>query len=685
MGAELEPLKGGAAGSKGEIESLISLFTLSQNALSRINPSDGKYLPPLTVVFLWEKDKGSFYGIAPEKPLESDENAHSGKDVEALTAALNRDIEGGTSVSQTMDSNKGILSNGTSSFLTHGQAQTCSQEDSFCQDEEPKEHLQPDEQRLSGMQILLQGPSMAILPKQVSNSPRTDQLLLQHKQSWDDQQGQKPEENSVQVSKENNTQLSEKKPVEHAEEDILKLQSSGNQSQQSKIQQSHNEKAPETNQPNKPMGEIRANYNVPFGSLIPILIQQIEKDREMQLLATFTRLRGVLDRAQVQAPQNLQVGLGLLKLQSQTSSQLLTAPSSSGQQLAEAKLFSQVDAPIVHQKESIAPAHPSYMPVSAAEMQKDAGNSAQENNAQKFREVEHLSDVQVSQTPTSVSMIEAKRDMEPSASSVHTVTKQQRSSHSPVPWYMDDSSKYTANPSSRPSTSLTAASINSPTEVPQSRRVQHSQGTVPMQSGAADSKNEINMRHHDLRSATNDSNKNSSLGAVHFGQGSTALGPSNNDAAEKQATRIGIPTTHMMTTHQISGTMSKQAEHMMQYNLMRSQNASATTTVGTGTSMRMPSKRPFASQKPVESFGTPATQSSKKQKLSGVSPNESIDHLNDVTAVSGVNLREEEEQLLSAHKEDSVASEGIRRTVQVEEERMILQKVPLQKKLSEIS
>ncbi|GJY94183.1 serine carboxypeptidase-like protein [Tanacetum coccineum] len=57
--------------------------------------------------------------------------------------------------------------------------------------------------------------------------------------------------------------------------------------------------------------------------------------------------------------------------------------------------------------------------------------------------------------------------------------------------------------------------------------------------------------------------------------------------------------------------------------------------------------------------------------------------LNDVTAVSGVNLRVEEEQLFSGAKEDSRVSKASRKIIQ-EEERLILQKNPLQKKLAEM-
>lgn len=48
-------------------------------------------------------------------------------------------------------------------------------------------------------------------------------------------------------------------------------------------------------------------------------------------------------------------------------------------------------------------------------------------------------------------------------------------------------------------------------------------------------------------------------------------------------------------------------------------------------------------------------------------------------------LQEEEEQLFSGSKEDSRVSEASRKAVQEEEERLILHKAPLQKKLIDIS
>ncbi|XP_061996796.1 transcription initiation factor TFIID subunit 4b-like isoform X2 [Rosa rugosa] len=90
-------------------------------------------------------------------------------------------------------------------------------------------------------------------------------------------------------------------------------------------------------------------------------------------------------------------------------------------------------------------------------------------------------------------------------------------------------------------------------------------------------------------------------------------------------------------------------------------------------------------KKPRKAVGSSSQPTSKKQKVSGAFLYQSIEQENDVTAVSGINLREEEEQLLSGPQEDSRASEASGQAVQEEEdERLILQKTPLMKKLAEI-
>ncbi|KAK4801800.1 hypothetical protein SAY86_000003 [Trapa natans] len=88
-------------------------------------------------------------------------------------------------------------------------------------------------------------------------------------------------------------------------------------------------------------------------------------------------------------------------------------------------------------------------------------------------------------------------------------------------------------------------------------------------------------------------------------------------------------------------------------------------------------------KKPLDNPDSASQPLRKKQKTSVPSDDQSIEQLIDVTAVSGVNLKEEEEQLLSGPKEDYRVSEASLRALQ-EEESLILQKVPLQKKMTEI-
>nr|AAO23083.1 unknown protein [Oryza sativa Japonica Group] len=102
----------------------------------------------------------------------------------------------------------------------------------------------------------------------------------------------------------------------------------------------------------------------------------------------------------------------------------------------------------------------------------------------------------------------------------------------------------------------------------------------------------------------------------------------------------------------------------------------ATQTPPPAAASKTPQKKASAGQKkPLDALGSSPPPSSKKQKTSGGYHDQSIDQLNDVTAVSGVNLREEEEQLFSAPKEESRVSEAARMVVQLEEEKLILQKV----------
>ncbi|XP_071711594.1 transcription initiation factor TFIID subunit 4b-like isoform X2 [Rutidosis leptorrhynchoides] len=123
--------------------------------------------------------------------------------------------------------------------------------------------------------------------------------------------------------------------------------------------------------------------------------------------------------------------------------------------------------------------------------------------------------------------------------------------------------------------------------------------------------------------------------------------------------------------------MSKPEPMSITAQLERQNAAAGKTSLVPESNVKTPTKKSTVGQKkpseaPVSSLG-------KKQKISGAYSDQSIELLNDVTAVSGVNLKEEE-QLFSSSKEDSRVSEASRKVVQEEEEeRLVLQKTPLQK------
>ncbi|KAI7753268.1 hypothetical protein M8C21_018988 [Ambrosia artemisiifolia] len=117
---------------------------------------------------------------------------------------------------------------------------------------------------------------------------------------------------------------------------------------------------------------------------------------------------------------------------------------------------------------------------------------------------------------------------------------------------------------------------------------------------------------------------------------------------------------------------------------LKLQNASAgnLSSAAGSNAKTPPQKQIVAQKKPLEA---PHVSSlSKRQKVCGTFSDQSIEQFTDVTAVSGVDLREEEEQLFSGFNEENRVSEDARKLVREEEERLFLQKVPLQKKVAEI-
>ncbi|KAG2692360.1 hypothetical protein I3760_08G050200 [Carya illinoinensis] len=163
-------------------------------------------------------------------------------------------------------------------------------------------------------------------------------------------------------------------------------------------------------------------------------------------------------------------------------------------------------------------------------------------------------------------------------------------------------------------------------------------------------------------------------------QGGSASHLANSNRAAAHAPNV--PHLHGLSSHYAAQLEQENAasgilmDDALEKHPSRSHITSATSPA------RTPSTKPSIGQKkPLDTLGLSQPLLSKKQKVSRAFSDQSIEQLNDVTAVSGVNLREDKEQLFFVTKEDSQVSEASRRIVQEEEERLILQKAPLQKKL----
>ncbi|KAJ8620269.1 hypothetical protein MRB53_028798 [Persea americana] len=705
---------------------------------------------------------------------DEDENLHSGADVEAFTAALNRDIGGGgggdTLVSQSIDSDAGVSSlgsNPTSDQLI-GQWQASSQEESLaCQDQkQEQQHDSLPQQHSSETEAMPHGP-IAENQNQEDGLPlENEKLPSQYNKSQDDQQHQQTEQNTIQLSDKNQVQVSEKDSVQHPEQD--RMNQSGNQHQHPNPPQLSNQQTPVADPRNN------SARRIPFYSILPILRPHLDKDRAMQLEAIFGKLRKnevdkedflrvvrnivgdkmlrmaaqriqIQQRAQAQATGTSEMAPHQYQLQSQASLQQLHLPSSSAQQLTETQphLQHHSTSSNQHQKGPGAPTHTSQFPVSTAPGQVVPGK---ENLGEMSMEAEHRSDSQMTHVSPNMSIVKRERET-PMVSATAVNKQQQQQLHippTPFPMYGGAIGNYNTHAYSGPSASVAASSIQA--QDPQIRPVSNLQtGMVSSQLAPSLSKNPMNSPRYELRSRMNENKRvqggpltqvpsqstmlqssvawqsslnndpkssaltplvypkqepvdhmskqqhnprlsaphSSSSFGLHIDQGSSSVGPSKEEGNEKQSARMGFSTAPvMMAANQMSGPVSAQQDSSMQ---MRSPMASAATPVGAGTNARTPPKKPPVGQKrPMEAAGNLSPISSKKQKVSGAPSDQSIEHLNDVTAVSGVNLREEEEQLLSAPKEDSRASEATRRVVQEEEDRLILQRGPLQKKIAEI-
>ncbi|KAL6878533.1 hypothetical protein ACP4OV_012703 [Aristida adscensionis] len=619
---------------------------------------------------------------------DEDESLHSGADVEAFTAALNREVEASASSSapsaasssQPTDRCAGLLPQENTSSLSHnhGQWQDSVKSEIANQKCQQKEqvHLHLRKDQSSKPEVTSQGSDGEHVH---SNTPK-DCDLLKIKQE--------PGNTSQQVMV----------------------------AQQPPLRQVKSQQTPGTKQANSGTAATKPPV-VTFHMLIPILSRHIDKDRKMQVESIFAKLR----KNEISKEHFLKVVRSIVgdKLLKQAASQYqmqLTAPAKgnpqtmktpssyplsnqvSGQQNVpcgsmpgdEQKAYP-VSHPVPVKQPIDSPRQTQFRPSSSSQLQSNMSYSASESILHKAKETSSMSDGK------GVHMLQTRPP------NIHTVPVQPMQHHMQrpqAPSQVFGTNNIHAHPFPRPVggpvTSLRPQMIDS------NQRAQLIQGAVTTGAGGVPmrtvSGNVLSNQSAHQQTANKDQKANSfapahmnketisqhsepmqNSFALHAKQANPALGSKVGSVLENQSPALNtsktLSTTASSQTHQSHGSL---AEPKMQI------QSSAQGPPAPAAS-KTPQKKASAGQKkPLEALGSSPPPSSKKQKTSGGFHDQSIDQLNDVTAVSGVNLREEEEQLFSAPKEESRVSEAARRVVQLEEEKLILQKGPLTKKLTEI-
>ncbi|TYI43059.1 hypothetical protein ES332_A01G142400v1 [Gossypium tomentosum] len=674
---------------------------------------------------------------------DEDESMHSGADVEAFQAALNRDIEGDASTSQPPDSDTGsnrVSSQSLAQWPTVGQDGNAN-----FQHQQP---VQSAQQRSSEMEQKQQGLLVMGSLQQPNDVPQgVNCLPPQQKQPQDDHQQGVAEQVSAQVPLMAGIQTTERSPIPR-EPERTNIQDS--ESQYAKLQKMSNQQAGGTEQPNN---QVNRGKQVPFAVLLPSLLPQLDKDRAMQLHTLYGKLKKneiakdgfVRHMRDIVGDQMLRLAVNKLQVQMSSNqvplqSQVAARPNTP--RMPSVGGATQFGGPHtlaqLHQKGPNSPANSSHPSPPAVLMQTNSSYLSIENKVQKSQEMDRQPDshfgVLKSQNPSSSSTtVNQERDR--ASIPVQGINMQQQHlNFAQTSFGMYGSSNYHTYSGSNVSNS--GSCLKPQPHESQIRQIPHHQsmGSNPV-GGPTQTMNMMGGPKLERQNSTNDPNRLQGGSISHFSSNSvswqassskelnpgplssmtyvkqesvdqvpeqqhglflsathgasTAIVEEGNavnatpkdEFLEKQSSRVGFSTpTSMAPPNLLSPSITTQMDSNLP---LGSQSPSVPATAGVNG--KGPQKKPCAGQKkPLEALGSSPPLSSKKQKVSGGFSDQSIEQLNDVTAVSGVNLREEEEQLFSGPKDESRVSEASRRIVQEEEERVILQKIPLQKKLAEI-
>ncbi|KAE8679908.1 hypothetical protein F3Y22_tig00111393pilonHSYRG00089 [Hibiscus syriacus] len=653
---------------------------------------------------------------------------HSGADVEAFQAALNRDIEGDASNSQPPDSNA-VLSQGSNRASSQSLAQwpTMGQEgNTYFQNQQAVQKAQQQQLRSSEMEQKQQGALLMGSLQQLNDAlSQVNHLPPQQKQ---------PQDHHQLVAEQVPSQVPQMTGIETTERSSIprELERANNQDSEShyaKLQKMSNQQASGTEQPNN---QVNRGKQVPFAVLLPSLLPQLGKDRAMQLHTLYGKLKKneIAKDGFVGHMRDTEMNSSQVPLQSQVAVQSNTPrmPSVVGAtQFGGPHSLAQL-----HQKGPNSPTNSSHPPPPAVLMQTNSCYISIENKVQKSQEMDRQSDsrfgVLGSQNPSSSSTsVNQERDRASIPGQGINMQQQQQQrqqqqhlNFTQTSFAMYGSSNYYTYTGSNVSNS--GSCLKPQPHDSQIRQIAHNQssGSNPV-GGPTQAMNMMSGPKLEKQNSTNDPNRLQGGSMSHFSGSSVSWQPSSSkelnpgtlssvtyvkqesvdqgageqhgpyfSAAPGSSTSI-IEEGNAVTATPKDEFLEKQSSRIgfstptsvVPPNLV---SPSIPTQMDSNVPLRAPQKKTCVGQKKLlEALGSsPPLSSSRKAKVSGGFSDQSIEQLNDVTAVSGVNLREEEEQLFSGPRDESRVSEASRRIVQEEEERVILQKIPLQKKLAEI-
>ncbi|KAF3535509.1 hypothetical protein F2Q69_00023233 [Brassica cretica] len=548
---------------------------------------------------------------------DEDESMHSGADVDAFQAALNRDIEGST--------NPPGNTHSPNQHFTATWKNDIGDASMNLQTQHSLDSTQMKDQHGSA----LDGQHQHDLKR--ANEP---QDLHRPGQHWDNPP-QVPQTSGLQISEKNRTGNEPERP--HNQE---------SESQFLKLQKMSSQQARGMEQP--PVNPLNRNpKQVPFAALLPTLMAQLDKDRALQLRTLYSRLKKneipkegfTRHMKDIVGDQMLRLAVSKLQQVGYNQGKMgIQAPSTEiNNQKSQSdprgvvhlnQLSSSTSSSVPVQGLTKHPPHQMQLPPSSFPMYTSSGNIHSFNtNVSGSPLRPHLHDPHMRHVAHNQTMGSSGLGGPPqSTTNMMTMPKFERQT-----------------------------SVNDPSRV-QGGATSHFQNSSSLPPGQGSSMSNVKQESVDQS----------------FEQKNAASGASKEDL-EKESSRN--------MAHASSVSPSSITTQLDASTAMNSRGPLGTSQAGVNA--RMPPKKPFVGQKkPLETSSSPP---SKKQKLVPNSMDQSIEQLNDVTAVSGVNLREEEEQLFSGGKEDGRVSEASRRVVHEEEEKLILQKIPLQKKLAEIS